>query len=286
MASKKMTRYYIPHPDDPNCKIAGDLEQLEPDLPTRGRPVALILHGVMGHKDYLFQKRLAKKLPMDSFRFDFRGNHETPGTWNMSAFGNDIADVDAVVKFLHNELGYKVDMVIGHSRGAIVAFKWTCSTPEGRAISYFVNCSGRHRMERMRSRNVVYGPKIEEQGFYEWKVIVARKEKIGKIFAGDVERFASWDTSYVWDQFPQDTHALTVHGLADDVVPPYDAILYARALSARKPGTHTLHMVEDGNHNFTGKYDEVNDTIVEWLNQARRGEAKGGIWNAGVKPRL
>lgn len=24
------------------------------------------------HKDYLFQKKLAKALPMDSFRFDFR----------------------------------------------------------------------------------------------------------------------------------------------------------------------------------------------------------------------
>jgi hypothetical protein len=24
------------------------------------------------HKDYLFQKRLAHRLPMDSFRFDFR----------------------------------------------------------------------------------------------------------------------------------------------------------------------------------------------------------------------
>lgn len=40
--SKKITRYYIPHPNDAPCKIAGDLEQLEPDLPTEGREVALV----------------------------------------------------------------------------------------------------------------------------------------------------------------------------------------------------------------------------------------------------
>jgi len=115
------------------------------------------------HKDYLFQKRLAKKLPMDSFRFDFRythtnlssllcpnnllsGNHETPGPWNMSAFENDIEDLTAVASFLNKELGYTVTMVIGHSRGSIVAFKWVCTQPEARGIKYFVNCSGRYRM--------------------------------------------------------------------------------------------------------------------------------------------
>lgn len=49
---------------------------------------------------------------------------------------------------------------------------------------------------------------------------VAGQEKIGRIFPGDVERFASWDTSFVWDQFPLQTHVLTLHGLADETVPP------------------------------------------------------------------
>ena len=50
---------------------------------------------------------------------------------------------------------------------------------------------------------------------------MAGKEKVGKIYAGDVERFASWDTSFVWDQFPPSPHVLTIHGLADDTVPPW-----------------------------------------------------------------
>ncbi|KAF8574331.1 ectomycorrhiza-regulated esterase [Ramaria rubella] len=286
MTTQKMTRYHIPHPDDPEIKIAGDLEQIEPELPTQGRKVALILHGVLGHKNYLFQKRLAKILPMDSFRFDFRGNHETPGPWNMSYFENDLADLRAVVAFLTSQLGYTIDVVIGHSRGSLIAYKWICTAPEGQTVSAFVNVSARYRMERMRQRNALYQPQIDQQGFYEWKVKVAGEEKIGKIYDGDVERFATWDTSFVWNHFPQGTHVLTAHGLADETVPPYDGIIYARALSTRNPGTHTLHMVEGANHNFIGKYDELNETIVEWLGEVKSGNAKGGIWGTGVKGKL
>jgi len=223
---------------------------------------------------------------MDSFRFDFRGNHETPGNWNMSTIGEDLVDLEVVVAFLTSQLGYTVDVVVGHSRGSLVAFRWICTTPEGAAISAFVNASGRYRMERMRNRNPEYQPAIEKQGYYEWKVKVAGETKIGKIYPGDVERFVAWDTSLVWDRFPQRVHVLTIHGLADITVPPYDAIIYARALSTRNPGTHTLHLVEEANHNFIGKYDEVNETILEWLSLVRDGSLQSGIWKTGVRGKL
>jgi hypothetical protein len=58
----------------------------------------------VGHKNYLFQKLLAEKLPYESFRFDFRGNGDSDGT---TRFGN--IDVGAhfliallyVRKFIH-----------------------------------------------------------------------------------------------------------------------------------------------------------------------------------------
>ena len=64
--------------------------------------------------------------------------------------------------------------------------------------------------------------------------------------------FAAIDTSVVWSKFPPNTDALTIHGLADQVVPVFDATIYARALGARSPGSHSLHLVEDADHNLTG----------------------------------
>lgn len=74
------------------------------------------------------------------------GNHETPGTWRQGALEDDLADITAVVDYLKATYGYVVDLVVGHSRGALVAFRWICTTEDGKNVSAFVNASGRYRM--------------------------------------------------------------------------------------------------------------------------------------------
>jgi uncharacterized protein len=115
------------------------------------------------HKDYLYQKLLAHRLPMDSFRFDFRcevycmqygiiyniclsGNHETGGDFKHAKIGEDVVDLQVVVAYLKNKFGYKIDMLVGHSRGAGIAFHWICKSEEGKHVSAMVNVSGRYRM--------------------------------------------------------------------------------------------------------------------------------------------
>lgn len=65
----------------------------------------------------------------------------------MAAFENDLEDLSAVVAFLTCQLGYSIDMIVGHSRGSIVAFRWMCTALESASVSAFVNVSGRYRME-------------------------------------------------------------------------------------------------------------------------------------------
>lgn len=91
----------------------------------------------------------------------------------------------------------------------------------------------------------------------------------------DLDEFTSFDVSRVWHEFPQQTHVLTIHGLQDRTVPPYDATIYARALSSRV-GTHNLCLVEEADHNFTKRQDEVVSTILAWL--AVRDELRTGVW--------
>lgn len=66
----------------------------------------------------------------------------------------------------------------------------------------------------------------------------------------------------------------------------YDAMIYARALSDRTPGTHSLNFVEDADHNFTGRQDEVVDAILEWWVTRQRGELKTGVWLEGIRGKL
>ena len=66
----------------------------------------------------------------------------------------------------------------------------------------------------------------------------------------------------------------------------YDALIYGRALTNRTPGTHTLHLMEDADHNFTGRQDDVVDAIMQWWDVRQRGDLKTGIWVTGIKGKL
>ncbi|KAJ7505756.1 ectomycorrhiza-regulated esterase [Mycena galericulata] len=288
MADRTSTKLLIPHPLAPDCSITGVLEQVGTGK-TEGRKIALILHGAMGHKDYLFQRRLAQRLPQDSFRFDFRGNHETPGVWCYGSFQDDVDDLSVVVKYLESVYGYVIDLVVGHSRGSVVGMRWLCTAPEARNVTTFINASGRYRMNKVLESAAItkWQEGFSVDGYYDWTTTVARKPVTVRVHPTDVDLFVSWDTSLVWDKFPANVHVLTIHGLSDKTVPPYDALIYARALGTRSPGTHTLHMLEDADHNFTGRQDEVVDYILEWWDLYKRGELKSsGLWNTGVRGKL
>jgi predicted alpha/beta hydrolase family esterase len=74
------------------------------------------------------------------------GNHETPGTWRQGSLEDDIVDLSTVVEYLKSKFGYVVHLLVGHSRGSIVAFHWLSTTEEGKHVAGFVNVSGRYRM--------------------------------------------------------------------------------------------------------------------------------------------
>jgi len=123
-------------------------------------------------------------------------------------------------------------------------------------------------------------------GYADWNVRVAGKPVTGRIYPKDVEKFTTWDTSFVRDLFPSKIDVLTIHGLADNVVPPYDAVLYAGIYGdpERSPGRHTLHFVEDADHNFSGRHDEVIETILGWLDLRKHGNVSStGIWKGQTR---
>ncbi|KDQ06802.1 hypothetical protein BOTBODRAFT_120994 [Botryobasidium botryosum FD-172 SS1] len=293
------TRLLIPHPLQPECLIVGDLERRVPHEPTKGRKLALKVgywylrrrvqtaNTHHRHRDYLFQKRLARALPMDSFRFDFRGNNETPGAWGLANFPSDVEDIRAVVAHLTSQggpFGYSLELVVAHSRGSVSALKWLCTAEEGRNLGAYVNVAARFRMEvRMLSyASAYYAPDFAAKGYHEWKATVLGKPVSQRVYPSDIDAFASWDTGYLWTKTPPGVHVLTLQGLADKVVHPYDSILLSQAMSGRTPGTHVLHVVENADHNFISCFNEVIETILAWWDEKEKGLLKDGIWGAGL----
>ena len=64
----------------------------------------------------------------------------------MGAFVNDVEDIEAVVEYLASQFGYVIDLLVGHSRGVVSAFRWMCTAREAANVRGFVNVSGRYRL--------------------------------------------------------------------------------------------------------------------------------------------
>ncbi len=65
----------------------------------------------------------------------------------MAAFPDDVEDIQVVADYLIRELGYVIDLVIGHSKGSVAGMRWVCTSPQAASVRGFVNVSGRYRME-------------------------------------------------------------------------------------------------------------------------------------------
>lgn len=189
--------------------------------------------------------------------------------------------MNVVVDHLRKEYGYEISLVVGHSRGSIVGMRWMCISEEGQRVKGFVNASGRFRMWKIKE-NKTHQAAFASNGYYQWDVTVARRQVKTKIYPSDIEAFASFDSSLVCRSFPATTDVLTIHGLDDKTVPPYDALIYAKIYAARERGTHDLHFIETADHNFTNHRDEVVTTICDWWNLLQHAQLKNGLWGTGV----
>ncbi|KAG0177854.1 hypothetical protein DFQ28_005357 [Apophysomyces sp. BC1034] len=255
-----MTNTKISIENEHGEKLVGILEDKSIADAAGPSRLAIICHGVLGHKDYLFHRLLAEKLPFSSFRFDFRGNGESDGMAGYANMPQDAEDIGVVADYFKKQ-GYEIFAVIGHSRGAVAALKYatTCEIP----LPHVVNISGRYKM----NDNQIYkarpeiGQALDNQGYFDWSV--KQRDRIVQIQVTrkDVEAFTSWDNSYV-SQMPKATCVLTCHGINDTIVPPYNAAMYSNQIP-----NHTLELIPDADHMFKGKFEELVDTVVGHFNK-------------------
>ncbi|CBQ73254.1 conserved hypothetical protein [Sporisorium reilianum SRZ2] len=258
---------------------------------TRGLKIAVILHGVLAHKDQIYHKQLARALPVDSFRFDFRANGETPGTWSMGNLADDVEDLVAVVNYLRTKLEYTVEIIIGHSRGGLDGFAWFAkhcpdALPPSLRVPFFIGLSARFNMANIHERDPMYLSAFAKEGFFRWQARVAGQDKELHVYPDQVEQFAAWPTREIALAFPYNTDVLLIHGTADKSVPASDVASYSNILSGvhRRPGSCSVKLIDHADHLFRGFYPQVVEAIVEWL--AERSElTKMGLSAAAIRDR-
>ncbi|KAK0193108.1 hypothetical protein F5146DRAFT_1120774 [Armillaria mellea] len=291
-----------PHPGEPTA-IHGILEQLEPKKSTQGRKLALPVQWdlsvnnptIIRHKDHLFLKQLASTLPMDTFCFDFRypfGIHffiygiaqhfdipeDTLSPLRYGVRKKWKKNLRIVTDYLKVHFGCQIDLVIGHSRGAVLAIRWLCTSEDGKQDSGFrirdYVCDVPYESEYtsvdiyvFQSSKIVLKT-IADKGFHLLNRCTFTHAFKEKIYEEDFVDHAAFDNSFATD-------VLIVHGIKDE---GYNAALYAKALSKRSPGTHSLHFMEHADHTYMGQHAEVVQTILDWWESHSKDRFGLGIW--------
>ncbi|CAB4401571.1 tyrosine phosphatase family-domain-containing protein [Rhizophagus irregularis DAOM 181602=DAOM 197198] len=228
--------------NDSGQNIVGILEKKSSNG-TLGEKLVIICHGSAGHKNYLFQEKLAKELSFDNFRFDFRGNGESDGILKFSNFQEDVEDIDTVVKYLEKEFGYKLYAAIGHSKGSVAILKYACYV--NRNISHVINISARYNMAAGLSlvENSAFDS-LKEQGYFYQNNKIRGEIIRMKVTKEDLHDFINYDMSFV-HKMPDTTSVLTCHGIMDEIVSVKDATIFANLIP-----NHTLKLLPGVNHNY------------------------------------
>ncbi|KAI8611095.1 Alpha/Beta hydrolase protein [Chytriomyces sp. MP71] len=272
-----------------------------------GRRMALFCHGISAHKDSprLFAS-LAQSIPIASLRFDFRGCGDSSGsvlTWTQ--YYDALDDVEAVAKFLE-ERGWRVDTLVGHSMGSLVALLFTLRNPS--TTRYFVNMSGRFHMttgllaklvrEGIVSRELIDSLVASTEGRETLKegaeIITVNGWRSGRTLNGEtvkgcvvphqvnllsglkVLKRLDGEIATIQETFQSQIQTITIHGTLDETVPVEDADSFARVLPR-----HALVLVDGGNHNFTHSSHAAFavDTVVSWFRRCEEVQEAGSKLN-------
>ncbi|KAF9214008.1 hypothetical protein BGZ59_004476 [Podila verticillata] len=268
-----LTAVRIPVPDT-SIHLAGILQSTN----HASRRLGIICHGVLGHKNYLFQPILANMLApyMDTFRFDFRGNGESEGQMGYSNWDDDQADIDAVVQHFERQ-GFQVYALIGHSRGAISSLNYAATSNHVPLIPYIVSISARFDMADVKRK---HGPQImsllETQGHFDWEARAAGKDVSLRVTKQNFDDFIQFDTSAV-SNIPAMTNVLLCHGSEDAVVPVKDIAELQRHISHTNT---TLRIITNADHNYRLHYKELSQAVSQYFST----EGRKAEWTRQILP--
>ncbi|XP_028195844.1 uncharacterized protein LOC114380913 isoform X5 [Glycine soja] len=134
------------------------------------KEIVLLCHGGRASKENFIMTNLAAALEnagISSFRFDFTGNGESEGSFEIGGFWREADDIHAVAQHFQ-EANRTVIAIVGHSKGANAALLYASKYHD---IKTIVNLSGCHDLKvGLENRfGKDFLERLRKEGFIEFK---------------------------------------------------------------------------------------------------------------------
>lgn len=210
-------------------------------------PVIIICHGYASWRNQMLLSHLAgglhKRGSYHALRFDFRGNGQSTGECRYSNYQGEYEDLQAVVRFVREDLRCQIACIVGHSKASTTVLRTAVKHPD--AIPCYVNLSGRFSVPGTWNIAERFGEDQARALEANGSLVVSRfGTRDCMLTMQDVKERNALDSSTA-DSIK--ANVLTIHGSDDETVSVTNAHAFDRTIPR-----HELLIVEGADHNFNG----------------------------------
>ncbi|KAM0938188.1 putative feruloyl esterase [Dioscorea sansibarensis] len=220
--------------------------------------LVILCHGLCSSKEDRVMVNLSSALSkhgVSNFRFDFSGNGESEGRFDIGNYRKEAEDLHAIVQHF-SEKGYEVITIVGHSKGGDVVILYGSMYDD---IGAIINISGRFTLqdglEQRLGKNFM--ERIKRDGYLDLK---KGKGEVIRVTEDSLMERLNTDMKAAALSISNKCRVLTVHGSADEVTPVEDAFEFGKVIP-----NHKLHIVDGANHCYTEHQTELASIVVEFI---------------------
>ncbi|KAI3949551.1 hypothetical protein MKW92_018840 [Papaver armeniacum] len=226
---------------------------------TGSSEIIILCHGFASNKESPINLNVAEALTKEGisiFRFDFSGNGESEGTFEIGNYNKETDDLYSVVLYF-SRMKRVIGGILGHSKGGVVVLVYASKYHD---VPMVINVSGRYKMDRGIEEHLGkdFMERIKENGFIDVK------DEKGNIWYRATEESLSerlaTDMHALCLAIAEDCRVLTVHGSEDKCIPVEDAFKFAKIIH-----DHKLHIVEGADHCYNKHQSELVEVVVNFI---------------------
>ncbi|PRQ46857.1 putative feruloyl esterase [Rosa chinensis] len=225
---------------------------------TGSREIVILCHGARASKDHFIIENLAvalEKQGISSFRFDFAGNGESEGAFQVGHLRREADDLHAVIQHFSGS-NHVVNAIFGHSKGGADVLLYASKYHD---IPTVVEASARYDLKKGIEKHLGkdFMEKIKKEGFID---IGSPKFRVTEESLMDI---LSTDMRESCLKIDKDCRVLTVHGSADEIVPVENAFEFAKIIP-----NHKIHIIEGADHCYKLHQAELDTVVVDFIKAA------------------
>ena len=224
----------------------------------------LLCHGMFGSKNSEINLHLLEGLKnkWSVLRFDFEGNGESSGEWSYADYEREVRNISDLIEYSEKNFNIKIVAIIGHSKaGADVLIAASKKDLIKNKECCFVSLGGRltfGKPEKRFNEKELQKCKNEGEFFWEYK---GKKWKITQKAIDERKNMNPKNDVKNIDDYRK-KRILQLHGSKDTSTPVEEALVVEKEI----PGAE-IRWIKDANHFFSGKENEMVETVINWLTQ-------------------